>query len=588
MPAPDDKLFAIRHSFSHVMAEAVLQVFPEAKIAIGPPIEDGFYYDFDLPRTLATEDLAGIEERMRAIIAGSHPFVRTVVSREEARKRFASQPYKLELIQELPEGEDITTYTQSTFTDLCRGPHVASTAELDARAFKLTSVAGAYWRGDEKRKMLQRIYGTAWTSKADLDAYLKRLEEIEKRDHRRLGKELDLYSVHEEAGAGLIYWHPNGARIRLAVEDFWRREHLRNGYEILYTPHIGKSWLWETSGHLGFYKENMYAPLSIDDVDYYLKPMNCPFHILIYKSQVRSYRDLPLRWAELGTVYRYERSGVLHGLMRVRGFTQDDAHIICTPDQVEDEILGVLRFSLAIWKALGFDEVKAYLATRPREGAVGEPAQWEQATASLKRAIEREGLSFVVDEGGGAFYGPKIDLKVKDALGREWQMTTIQFDFNESARFDMTFVGPDNRPQRPYMVHRALLGSLERFFGVLIEHYGGAFPTWLAPVQAVAIPVTPAFAGYGEEVVRLLSRRGVRAVLDRGDERMNAKIRNAQNRKVPVMLVLGEKEQSARTVSIRERSGTQRNAVPLEEFLSWMVEQAKPAELPDLGDAERR
>ena len=580
MPSSNDKLSAIRHSFSHVMAEAVLQLFPDAKVAIGPAIEDGFYYDFELPRSLATEDLAEIEARMRAIVEGNHPFLRKVVTREEARNLFQGQPYKLELIGELPEGEEISTYTQGAFTDLCRGPHVASTADLAAGAVKLTSVAGAYWRGDEKNRMLQRIYGTAWESKADLDAHLKRLAEIEKRDHRRLGKDLDLYSVHEEAGAGLVYWHPKGARIRLAVEDFWRREHLRHGYEILYTPHIGKSWLWETSGHLGFYKENMYAPLSIDEVDYYLKPMNCPFHILIYKSQVRSYRDLPLRWAELGTVYRYERSGVLHGLMRVRGFTQDDAHIFCTPDQIEDEILEVLRFSLAIWKALGFEEVKAYLATRPREGAVGEPARWDQATAALKRAIEHEGLSFAMDEGGGAFYGPKIDLKVKDALGREWQMTTIQFDFNMSERFDMTFVGPDNRPARPYMVHRALLGSLERFFGVLTEHFGGAFPAWMAPVQAVAIPVAPAFLGYGEEVVRTLAERGVRAHLDRGDERMNAKIRNAQNQKVPYMLVLGEKEQAARAVSIRERGGAQRALVPLDEFLGWIESEVRPPTLP--------
>jgi threonyl-tRNA synthetase len=580
MPATDDRLLPIRHSWSHVMAEAVLQLFPDAKVAIGPAIEDGFYYDFELPRSLTTEDLVEIESRMRTIAAGGHHFVRQVVTRGEARKLFAGQPYKLELIGELPEGEEISTYTQSGFTDLCRGPHVASTSELAPDAVKLTSVAGAYWRGDERNRMLQRIYGTAWESKADLDAHLARLAEMERRDHRRLGKELDLFSVHEEAGAGLIYWHPKGARVRLAVEDFWRREHLRHGYEILYTPHIGKSWLWETSGHLGFYKENMYAPLSIDEVDYYLKPMNCPFHILVYKSQVRSYRDLPLRWAELGTVYRYERSGVLHGLMRVRGFTQDDAHIICTPDQIDDEILEVLRFSLAIWKALGFEDVRAYLATMPAQGAVGEPARWEQATASLRRAIEREGLSFAIDEGGGAFYGPKIDLKVKDALGREWQMTTIQFDFNMSERFDMTFVGPDNRPARPYMVHRALLGSLERFFGVLIEHYGGAFPAWMAPVQAVVIPVAPAFLGYGEELVRELAAIGVRARLDRGDERMNAKIRNAQNQKVPYMLVVGEKERAARAVSVRERGGEQRALVPLAEFLPWI---ARAVRVPTLA-----
>ncbi len=573
-----DRLLEIRHSFSHVMAEAILQVFPGAKLAIGPAIEDGFYYDFELPRTLSTEDLAGLEERMRGIVVGNHAFRRAAVSRAEARKLFKDQPYKLELIEELPEGEEISTYTQDTFTDLCRGPHVADTSALRPDAFKLTSIAGAYWRGDEKNKMLQRIYGTAWESKADLDAYLKKLEEIEKRDHRRLGRELDLYSIHEEAGAGLIYWHPKGARIRMAIEDFWRKEHVKNGYELLYTPHVGKAWLWETSGHLGFYKQNMYAPLSIDEVDYFLKPMNCPFHLMIYKNQQRSYRDLPLRWAELGTVYRYEKSGVLHGLLRVRGFTQDDAHIICTPEQIDDEILEVLRFSLKIWKAFGFSDIKAYLATKPPDG-IGDDATWEKAIATLKRAAETEKLDVVMDEGGGAFYGPKIDLKIKDALGREWQMTTIQFDWNEPERFGITYVASDNTQKRPFMVHRALLGSMERFFGVLIEHFGGAFPPWLAPVQAVAIPVTPAFAAYGEEVVRALKTRGVRAELDKGDERMNAKIRHAQNQKIPFMLILGEKERAGRAVSLRTRSGEQTNMIPLDEYLTQVEAEVRPKTL---------
>jgi threonyl-tRNA synthetase len=574
----EDRLQTIRHSFSHVMAEAVLQVFPGAKLAIGPAIDDGFYYDFDLPRTVGTEDLAVIEEKMRAIIGGGHPFVRASTNRSEAQRLFKDQPYKLELIADLPETEDITTYTQDGFMDLCRGPHVASTEELAADGFKLTAIAGAYWRGDEKNKMLQRIYGTAWGSKADLDAHLKKLEEIEKRDHRRLGKDLDLFSIHEEAGAGLIYWHPKGARVRLAIEDFWRREHYRNGYDILYTPHIGKSWLWETSGHLGFYKQNMYAPLSIDDVDYYLKPMNCPFHLMVYKSQQRSYRDLPLRWAELGTVYRYEKSGVLHGLLRVRGFTQDDAHIICTPDQIDDEILEVLRFSLKIWRAFGFTDIKAYLATKP-EGGIGDDANWEKAIASLKRAVDIEKLPYVMDEGGGAFYGPKIDLKIKDALGREWQMTTIQFDWNMPERFGITYVAADNTQKRPFMVHRALLGSLERFFGVLTEHYSGAFPAWLAPVQVVAIPVTPAFVGYAQEVVRQLKARDIRVELDAGDDRMNAKIRNAQNQKVPFMVILGEKEQTGKTVSLRTRSGEQKNLIPLADFLSLIENEARPASL---------
>ena len=571
-------LLPVRHSFSHVMAEAVLQKFPDAKLAIGPAIDDGFYYDFELPRTLSTDDLADIEERMRAIVTGNHPFTRAVLAREEARKLFKDQPYKLELIADLPEGEEISTYTQDTFTDLCRGPHVASTRELPPDGFKLTSIAGAYWRGDEKNKMLQRIYGTAWESKAELDAHLKRLQEIEKRDHRKLGKELDLYSIHEEAGAGLIYWHPKGARVRLAIEDFWRREHLKNGYELLYTPHIGKSWLWETSGHLGFYKQNMYAPLSIDDVDYFLKPMNCPFHLMIYKNQQRSYRDLPLRWAELGTVYRYEKSGVMHGLLRVRGFTQDDAHIICTPEQIDDEILEVLRFSLKIWKAFGFEDIKAYLATKPADG-IGDDETWNKAIAVLKRAAEIEKLDIVIDEGGGAFYGPKIDLKIKDALGREWQMTTIQFDWNEPERFGLTYVAADNTQKRPFMVHRALLGSLERFFGVLIEHFGGAFPPWLAPVQVVAIPVTPAFVEYGEQVVKALKARGVRVELDRGDDRMNAKIRNAQNQKVPFMVILGEKEQAGNTVSLRTRSGEQKNLIPMADFLSMIETEVRPKTL---------
>ncbi|MGD0727320.1 MAG: threonine--tRNA ligase [Spirochaetia bacterium] len=576
--ARESRLLEIRHSFSHVMAEAVLQMFPGAKLAIGPAIAEGFYYDFELPRSLSTEDLAAIEEKMRAIVAGEHTFTRKAISRADARKLFKDQPYKLELIDELPEGEEISTYTQDTFTDLCRGPHVSSTRELPPEAFKLTSIAGAYWRGDEKNKMLQRIYGTAWGSKADLEGYLKKLQEIEKRDHRRLGKELDLYSIHEEAGAGLIYWHPKGARVRLAIEDFWRAEHLKNGYELLYTPHIGKSWLWETSGHLGFYKQNMYAPLSIDDVDYFLKPMNCPFHLMIYKNRQRSYRDLPLRWAELGTVYRYEKSGVMHGLLRVRGFTQDDAHIICTPEQIDDEILEVLRFSLKIWKAFGFNDVKAYLATKPADG-IGDDETWDKAIAILKRAAEKENLDVVIDEGGGAFYGPKIDLKIKDALGREWQMTTIQFDWNEPERFGLTYVAADNTQKRPFMVHRALLGSMERFFGVLIEHFGGAFPPWLAPVQAVAIPVSAAFAGYGEEVVKLLRARGVRAELDKGDDRMNAKIRNAQNQKVPFMIILGEKEQTGRSVSLRTRSGEQKNLIPLEEFLAMIEVEVRPKTL---------
>ncbi|UCF97082.1 MAG: threonine--tRNA ligase [Spirochaetaceae bacterium] len=566
----NEKLLKIRHSTAHVMAEAVLEMFPGTKLAIGPPIEDGFYYDFDLSEPLKAEDLETIEKRMREIIAGNHSFSRRVVTRKEALKMFSDQPYKLELIRELPAGDEISLYSQDTFTDLCRGPHVGSTGELHADAFKLLSIAGAYWRGHERNPMLTRIYGTVWESRKELEAYLKRREEIEKRDHRRLGKDLDLYSTHEEAGAGLIYWHPKGALIRHLIEDYWKKEHFKHGYQLINTPHIGKSWLWETSGHLDFYKENMYAPLSIDETDYYLKPMNCPFHIMIYKSSLRSYRELPLRWAELGTVYRYERSGVLHGLLRVRGFTQDDAHIFCTPEQIEEEIHSTLRFSLDIWKAFGFADVKAYLATRPGEKSVGEPKRWEQATQSLKKAIDREALEYELDEGGGAFYGPKIDLKVKDSLRREWQMTTIQFDFNLPERFDMTYAADDGSLQRPYMVHRALLGSLERFFGVLSEHYGGAFPVWLAPVQAVVIPVAPAFNPYAEQVARQLGDRDVRISTDLSDQRMNAKIRSAQNQKIPYMIILGEKERASGNISLRTREGEQRQELSIEKFLAML------------------
>ena len=564
----DKELEVIRHSAAHVMAEAVLQMFPDAKIAIGPAIEDGFYYDFDLPRPLTLDDLKEIERRMRDIIQGRHPFVCERVSREQALALFAGQPYKEELIRELPEDEPITIYRQNGFTDLCRGPHVSSTGDINPDAIKLLSVAGAYWRGDEKRPMLQRIYGTAWRTKEELDAYLKRLQEIEARDHRRLGRQLDLFSIHEEAGAGLIYWHPNGARIRTLVEEFWRQEHYANGYDILYTPHIGKSWLWETSGHLDFYSENMYAPMSIDNMDYYIKPMNCPFHILIYKSQTRSYRDLPLRWAELGTVYRYERSGVLHGLLRVRGFTQDDAHIFCTPEQIETEILRTLRFSLHLWHAFGFDDIKAYLATRPKEKSIGEQARWEQATTSLRKALEEERVPYEIDEGGGAFYGPKIDLKIRDALGREWQMTTIQFDFNMPERFDMTYAAEDGTPRRPYMVHRALLGSLERFFGVLIEHYGGAFPVWLHPVQAKVIPIADRHLPYAEQVELELRQAGLRAAVDRSSDRLNAKIRNAQLQKIPYMLVVGDREAESHQVAVRLRTEENLGAMALDEFIA--------------------
>ncbi len=576
----DEELYRIRHSAAHVMAQAVLEMFPEAKIAIGPPIENGFYYDFDLPRPLTPEDLEKIEERMREIIKGKHPFIRREVTPEEAREIFKDQPYKLELIDDilargtdeygnpLPEGEQpkLTTYRHDNFEDLCRGPHVEHTGQIPLKAFKLLNVAGAYWRGDERRPMLQRIYGTAWKTPKELRQYLNWLEEVKKRDHRRLGKELDLFSTHPDVGAGLILWHPKGAFIRHKMEEFAKEEHLKHGYQFVYTPHIGKAGLWERSGHLDFYRENMYAPMDIDGQDYYIKPMNCPFHIMIYKSKIRSYRDLPLRFAEWGTVYRYERTGVLHGLMRVRGFTQDDAHLFCRPDQMPEEIDKVLQFTLHILRSFGFEDFEAYLSTKP-EKAVGSDEMWHDAERALEEALKRAGLPYEIDEGGGAFYGPKIDIKLKDALGRTWQCSTIQFDFNLPERFDLTYVGEDGKEHRPYMIHRALLGSMERFFGIMIEHFAGAFPAWLMPVQVRVIPITQDQNAYAEQVVARLQEAGIRAEADLGHERMNAKIRDAQLEKIPYMLIVGAKEVEKGTVSLRTRTGEKVNDVPLETII---------------------
>jgi threonyl-tRNA synthetase len=576
----DSRLYKLRHSAAHIMAQAVMEMFPgEARIAIGPPIENGFYYDFELPRSLTPEDLETIEARMREIIKENQPFVREEVSAEQAKTQFHDQPYKIELIEGLEKGgfdeygnplnekPAISFYRDGPFTDLCRGPHVDSTGQINPEAIKLLNVAGAYWRGDEKNKMLQRIYGTAWETSEELEQYLWRLEEAKKRDHRKLGRELDLFSVSEDVGPGLILWHPKGALIRVIAEDFSRQEHLNNGYDWVFSPHIGRAHLWETSGHLGFYKENMYAPMDIEGEDYYAKPMNCPFHIQIYKSQIRSYRDLPKRYAEYGTVYRYERAGVLHGLTRVRGFTQDDAHIFCRPDQVEDEISRALEFSLYILRSFGLTDFKAYLATRP-EKYVGEPENWDKAIEDLRRAIEAQNIPYEIDEGGGAFYGPKIDLKVNDALDREWQLSTIQFDFNLPERFGLEFVGEDGKPHRPYMVHRALLGSMERFFGVLIEHYAGAFPVWLSPVQARIIPIADRHVEYARQVLAQLKANGIRAEIDESGDRMQAKIRNAQLQKIPYMLVVGDKEQAAGAVAVRLRSGEDLKAKPVAEFVT--------------------
>jgi len=567
-------LDTLRHTTTHIMAQAVKRLFPDVKLGIGPAIEDGFYYDFDVAATFSDEDLERIFAEMGRIISEDQPIERKELSKDEARRLLESQgeTYKLELLDEL-EDETVTCFEQGDFVDLCRGPHLRSTGRVKADAVKLLSVAGAYWRGSEDRPMLQRIYGTAWEKKKDLDEHLWRLEEAARRDHRRLGKDLDLFSIHEEGGAGLVCFHPNGARLKRAIEEFWYAEHERGEYEIVSTPHIGKGKLWSISGHLDFYREGMYSPMDIDGVDYYVKPMNCPYQILIYQSRGHSYRELPLRWAELGTVYRYERSGTLHGLLRVRGFTIDDAHIICGPDQVADELRRVYAFSIGMLEAFGFREFDIYLSTRPHEGkAVGEPERWEQAEAALRGALDDRGLPYSIDEGGGAFYGPKIDVKVKDSLGRSWQCSTIQFDFNLPERFDMTYIGEDGQQHRPYMVHRALLGSLERFIGCLIEHYAGAFPAWLAPVQAALIPIADRHVEFAETVRTRLRAAGIRAVVDESSERMNAKIRNAQLQKIPYMMVVGDREVEADAVSLRLRTEEDLGAQPVDDAIA-MIER---------------
>ena len=555
----------MRHSAAHVMADAVLSIFPEAKMGIGPPTQDGFYYDFDVSRPFTPEDLETIEAQMLRTISERQPFVREELSRDEALRMFADQPYKLEIIGDLPEETTLSIYRHGDFIDLCQGPHVDGTADIEA--VKLLNIAGAYWRGDEHRPMLQRIYGTAWESQEALEEYLHRLEEAERRDHRSLGRQLGLFSVHEEIGPGLIVWHPKGGVVRTLVENYWRDIHYRHGYNIVYSPHIGRSQLWQTSGHLSHYRDNMYAPLEVDEQEYFLKPMNCPFHIMVYRSSLRSYRELPLRIGELGTVYRYERSGVLHGLMRVRGFTQDDAHIFCLPEQVESEVGGVLDLTFELLDSFGFSDFSIFLSTRP-ESYAGEPDMWEHATESLRRALELRKLPYDIDEGGGAFYGPKIDIMIKDALGRDWQCTTVQFDFNLPERFDLSYMDADGGRSRPYMVHRAILGSLERFLGVLIEHYAGAFPLWLAPTQAVVIPIADRHQEYAESVKSQLDSYGYRAEVDGRSERMNLKIRNAQLQKIPYMLVVGDREKEDGAVAVRTREGGNLGAIPMEELLA--------------------
>ncbi|HEX8948414.1 MAG TPA: threonine--tRNA ligase [Dissulfurispiraceae bacterium] len=560
-----------RHSTSHIMAHAVKELFPGVKLAIGPATEEGFYYDFDRDEPFTPEDLAKIEKRMKEIIKGNTPFVRKTIPKSEAIGLFrnAGEDYKVRLLEDIPD-DTVSLYEENGFVDLCRGPHLPKTGKV--RAFKLLSVAGAYWRGDEKNKMLQRIYGTAYETKEELKAYLDFLEEVRKRDHRKLGRELDLFSISEDVGPGLILWHPNGAIIRKTIEDFWREEHSKADYKILFTPHIAKLNLWQKSGHWDFYRENMYSPMEIDEVAYETKPMNCPFHIEIYKSSLKSYRELPIRYAELGTVYRYERSGVLHGLLRVRGFTQDDAHIFCREDQIEGEILNILDFTVFILRTFGFEAYDIYLSTRP-EKYVGSLDNWERATNALKHALEAKGLPYQVDPGEGVFYGPKIDIKIKDSLNRSWQCSTIQVDFNLPERFDVSYRGSDGKEHRPIMIHRALMGSLERFFGVLIEHYAGIFPLWLAPVQVSVLTISEKHDEYAGQAHKALRNAGIRSEINLANEKIGYKIREATVKKIPYLIIIGDKEAAEKNITVRKRSGENIGPFTTDEFIRIIKEE---------------
>ena len=568
-----ERLEQIRHSAAHMMAEAVQSLFPNAKLGIGPAIENGFYYDFDLPRSLTPDDLRVIEGKMKEISNTNLPFMKEEIGKETACHLFAAQPYKLELINELPDSV-VTIYRQGSFIDLCRGPHVTSTGEV--KVFCLTHIAGAYWRGDERRPMLQRIYGVAFETQAELDDYLALQAEAAKRDHRKLGKELDLFSIHEEIGPGLVCWHPHGALIRRIIEDFWKAEHIKRGYDIVYTPHIAKLDLWRTSGHWDFYQDYLYPPMEVEGQQYMLRPMNCLGHILMFKSQIRSYRSLPLRYAELGTVYRYERTGVLHGLARVRGFTQDDAHIFCRSDQIEDEVIGVVRLAQFMMSTFGFNDYELLLSTRPEKYA-GSLEMWGKATESLKHVLEKFGLPYDIDPGEGVFYGPKVDIKLRDAVGHAWQGPTIQVDFNLPLRFNICYIGEDGSEHNVIMIHRTVLGSMERFLGCLIEHYGGAFPVWLSPVQAIIIPVADRHLDYARKVGRELAQEDIRVEVDDRSERMNLKIREAQLKKIPYMLIVGDKEIASSSVSLRLRSGEDMGLKPLAQVVHEMgsVIQAK-------------
>ncbi|MFZ1802940.1 MAG: threonine--tRNA ligase [Nitrospira sp.] len=543
-----------RHSSTHLMAQAVKELFPSAQLTIGPALEDSFYYDFAFERPFTPEDLQKIEERAAEIIKRNLTITRREFSKQDAIDFFTSrgEPYKVELIQGFPDGEPITAYTQGDFVDLCRGPHLPTTGVIGA--IKLLTTGGAYWRGDERNPMLQRIYGTSFPTQAEVDAYLAKLEEIKRRDHRKVGKDLDLISIQDEIGPGLVLWHPKGATVRLLIENFWREQHIRDGYQLVYSPHTARLDLWKTSGHLDYYRENMFPSMKLEGSEYQLKPMNCPYHIMIYQSHLRSYRDLPIRYGELGTVYRYERTGVLHGLMRVRGFTQDDAHLFCRPDQMEHEVSRVLDFTFFVLQTFGFHQFDVFLSTRPKE-SVGGDEHWTLATSALEAALKSRRISFHLDPGGGAFYGPKIDIKIKDALGRSWQCSTVQVDFNNPERFELSYIGEDGKAHRPIMIHRALMGSIERFFGILIEHYGGAFPTWLAPVQAVVMNITDHQQDYVAAVVAQLKAAGFRAEPDLRNEKIGFKIREAEKAKVPFMLVAGNREMQDGTLSVRGRSG---------------------------------
>jgi threonyl-tRNA synthetase len=553
------------------MAHAVKELFPDVKLAIGPAIADGFYYDLDCGHSITQEDLPKIEKKMKEIIKAKSPFARKEMSREDAIALFSKmgETYKVELLNELDD-ETVTVYEEGNFTDMCRGPHLETTGRV--KAFKLLSVAGAYWRGDEKNKMLQRIYGTAFPSKDELKKHLDFLEEVKKRDHRRLGKELDLFSLNDDIGSGLVLWHPRGAAIRREIEKFWLDEHEKAGYQILYTPHMAKLDLWKKTGHLDFYKENMYSPMEIEGFEYEIKPMNCPFHVSIFKSHLRSYKELPLRFAELGTVYRYERSGVLHGLLRVRGFTQDDAHIFCTEDQIEDEVLRVLDFTLFVLKTFGFSDYDIYLSTRP-EKYVGTEDGWKKSTDALEKALTDKGLNYEVDPGEGVFYGPKIDIKVRDSLGRQWQCSTIQVDFNIPERLDVNYRSSDSKEYRPIMIHRALMGSLERFFGILIEHYAGAFPLWLSPVQLSLLTIAERHGDFGKTIMESLIKEGIRVDIDAGNDKIGYKIRKATVLKTPYMCIIGDKEIENNTVNIRKRNGENIGEMTIDKLISFLKDE---------------